>query len=208
MHAKKKSMSMKVVVLLLAVVLLIGWVAGGTIAFLMTKSTTVTNTFVVGTIGNLTLNETKGTEKNGSKEFLIIPGKDIEKDPKVTFTGNNVDAYVFVKVDANGWTLDGNTKTYSIISANDEKGQMSWTVDSAWAAVPDVEHVYYKEVAVSEVNREWSIISGDAITVNSNITEASIGDYAKNLAFTAYAIQQDGFDGNVAAAWNQAKDAT
>ena len=206
MHAKKKSMSMNVVVLLLSVVLLIGWVAGGTIAFLMTKSTPVTNTFVVGTIGSLELKETNGTLNNGSQEFLIIPGKNIDKDPKVKFTGNNVDAYVFVKVDANGWTPNGNT--YSITSANDVNGEMSWTVDSAWAAVPGENHVYYKAVAVGEENRVWSIISGDVINVSRYITEASIRDYAKSLTFTAYAIQQDGFNGDVAEAWNQAKNAT
>ena len=55
MYAKKKSVSMKVVVLLLAVVLLIGCTIGGSVAYLMANTNTVTNTFVVGNIGNLTL---------------------------------------------------------------------------------------------------------------------------------------------------------
>lgn len=209
MYAKKKSVSIKVVVLLLAVVLLIGCVAGGTLAYLMTKSATVTNTFVAGNIGTLTLNETDG-EGNAvtTRSFIVTPGVNITKDPVVTFNGNNVDAFVFVEVTATGWTLNGTT--YSI------GNEMSWTVDSAWAVLDATNYpgVFYKAVATSDTDREWDIISGDTITVSSEITKANISNYTKELNFTAYAIQQeDGGSDNdgkftPAEAWTQAQNAT
>lgn len=200
MYAKKKSVSMKVVVLLLAVVLLIGCAAGGTLAYLMTKSATVTNTFVAGNIGTLTLNETDG---NGNavtaRSFIVTPGVDITKDPVVTFNGNNVAAYIFVKVEATDWTESN--RTFSI----GDNQKMKWTVADGWTKLGD--GVYYKEVAANAGEQSWSVIKDNKITVSSEITEANISDYTKGLSFTAYAIQKDGFT-TVAAAWEQAKTAT
>lgn len=206
MFAKKKSVSMKALVLLLAVVLLVGCVAGGTLAYLMTNTTPVTNTFVVGTIGTLGLSETKGNK------FMIVPGKNIEKDPVVTFSGNNVDAYVFLKVDAAGWNVTGSdtTYTYSIgtdsgVGENKVEKEMKWTL-SGWTKLKD--GVYYKEVAAN-TPLSASVIKDNTITVENGITESDLGTssiYAKSLTFTAYAIQKDGFN-TVDAAWAQAEKA-
>ena len=196
MYAKKKSLSMKVVVLLLAVVLLIGCVAGGTLAYLMTKSATVTNTFVAGEIGTLSLAETTGNS------YIVTPGVDITKDPVVTFKGNNVAAYVFLKVEATGWTVSGSDTTYTYsIGTNQE---VKWVLDG-WTKLED--GVYYKEVAANAGEQSWSVIKDNKITVSYEITKANIGNYTKGLSFTAYAIQKDGFT-TVAAAWEQAKTAT
>ena len=196
MYAKKKSVSMKVVVLLLAVVLLIGCVAGGTLAYLMTKSATVTNTFVAGEIGTLSLAETTGNS------YIVTPGVDITKDPVVTFKGNNVAAYVFLKVDATGWTVSGSDTTYTYsIGTNQE---MKWEL-VGWTKLED--GVYYKEVAANAGKQSWSVIKDNKITVSYEITKANIGNYTKGLSFTAYAIQKDGFT-TVSAAWTQAQNAT
>jgi hypothetical protein len=188
----KKSVSMKALVLLLAAVLLFGCAAGGTLAYLMAKTATVTNTFVAGDIGSLEL-----TEKTGDK-YLIIPGVDIKKDPVVTFNGNegannNIAAYVFLKIGADGWTVDGTTYTIS--------NKMSWTLDG-WTELTD--GVYYKEVAANAGKQSWPIIKDNKITVSSEITATDIAAYAKKLSFTAYAIQKEGF-ASVAAAWAEAE---
>ena len=196
MYAKKKSVSMKVVVLLLAVVLLIGCVAGGTLAYLMAKSSTVTNTFVAGEIGTLSLSETTGNS------YIVTPGVEIKKDPVVTFNGNNVAAYVFLKVDATGWTASGTDTTYTYSIG--DKQEMKWVLDG-WTKLED--GVYYKEVAANAGEQSWSVIKDNKITVSSEITKANISDYTKGLTFTAYAIQKDGFN-SVADAWTQAKNAT
>ena len=196
MYAKKKSVSIKVVVILLAVVLLIGCVAGGTIAYLMAKSSTVTNTFVAGEIGNLTLDETTGSS------YLITPGVDIDKNPKITFKGNNIDAYVFLKVEATDWTVSGSDTTYTYsIGSNQE---MKWVLDG-WTKLQD--GVYYKEVAANASEQTWSIIQNDKIIVSSTITKDNISAYAKSLTFTAYAIQKGSF-ATVSDAWTEAQKAT
>ena len=208
MYAKKKNVSMKVVVLLLAVVLLIGCVAGGTLAYLMAKSSTVTNTFVAGEIGTLSLSETTGNS------YIVIPGVDITKDPVVTFNGNNVAAYIFVKVEATEWTESNGTFS---IGNNQE---MKWNVADGWTKLENVPGVYFREVVVdtdtanTAETEKYGIIKGSTITVSSEITKANISNYTKGLNFTAYAIQQeDGGSDNdgkftPAEAWTQAQNAT
>ena len=192
----KKTVRTKVVVLLLAIVLVIGCVAGGTLAYLMAKSSTVTNTFVAGEIGTLSLSETTGNS------YIVTPGVEIKKDPVVTFNGNNVAAYVFLKVDATGWTASGTDTTYTYSIG--DKQEMKWVLDG-WTKLED--GVYYKEVAANAGEQSWSVIKDNKITVSSEITKANISDYTKGLTFTAYAIQKDGFN-SVADAWTQAKNAT
>lgn len=194
---EKKSLSMKTVALLLAIVLLVGCVAGSTIAFLMTKSDDVVNTFVAGEIGELNLAETKGNE------FTVIPGVDIEKDPTLTFENFNVDAYIFLTVDATGWTVSGSDTNYTYSIGAGEK-EMKWTLEG-WTELAS--GVYYKEVKAEDGDQSWSIIKDNTITVNAGITKDDIASYAKSLSFTAYAIQQATFD-NAAAAWQVAQTAT
>lgn len=192
----KRNVSLKTMVILLVLVLLVGCAAGGTLAWLMTKSSTVTNTFVAGNIGTLNLAETKGDE------YIVTPGVKITKDPVVTFTGNNVAAYVFLQIDATGWTVTGADTTYTYYIG--ENQEMSWVLDG-WTQVTN--GVYYKEVAANAGTQTWHVINGDTITVSSDITKSNISDYAKNLTFTAYAIQKEGFN-SFADAWAQAKNAT
>lgn len=188
----KKSVSMKVVVLLLAVVLLIGCVAGGTLAWLITSTGPVENTFVAGEIGNLALKET-----DADKRFIIVPGVDISKDPTVTFDGNNVPAYLFVKIEYTGWnTTDG--KTFTI--GSDDK-EMTWEIADGWTKLEN--GVYYRTVeadADTQATRSYGIIKNNTITVESGITKDDLAKdsegnnaYTKSLTFTAYAIQAEGF---------------
>lgn len=209
MYAKKKSVSMKVVVLLLAIVLVIGCVAGGTLAWLITYTGPVENTFVAGAIGELTLNETDGKGNTvSSRSFIVTPGVDITKDPVVTFNGNSVAAYIFVKVEATDWTESNGT--FSIGS----KQEMKWTVADGWKKLENTPGVYYREVVVdtdtanTAETEKYGIIKNDTITVSSEITKDNISNYTKGLTFTAYAIQQeDGGSDNAgkftpAEAWN------
>jgi len=216
----KKSVSMKVVVLLLAVVLLIGCVAGGTVAFLMHKSNSVVNTFVIGNIGGLEITETgdDGNHTTGHV-YKIVPGTKIAKYPVVTYTPapaatgtENVPVYVFVKVDVTTgegkWAVTD--KTYSF-----DSGKVTWSVGSDWTAVNGQTGVFYKKVDNVTAETTLDIMQKDSdnktITVSDSIVKNDVDDIAAGLGsitFTAYAIQQDGFNGDVAAAWNQAKNAT
>ena len=89
-----KKLVMAVVALSLALVCVIG----GTLAYLVASSNTVTNTFTYGEIA-LTLTETEGTESGDVREFgKVVPGATIKKDPTVTVTADSENCYVYVKV--------------------------------------------------------------------------------------------------------------
>lgn len=226
MYAKKKSMSMKVVVLLLAVVLLIGCVAGGTLAYLMAKTSTVTNTFVLGDIGTLTLKENGTEASNNTNSFNIVPGVDIAKNVTVSYSytdnaNDNLDdvaVYVFVKVAATNWDVDdtgdgATNKKYSI-----ENNLLSWSIADGWTylTTEDGARVYYREVAANASLTDVPVIAalsgeGEAkhIDVSSDIAKTNVSTVATkagNIVFSAYAIQQDGFN-NATAAWAVAKTA-
>lgn len=186
MYAKKNS-SVKAVALLLCVALLIGGAIGGTLAYLMTSTTPVVNTFTVGNIGTLTLSETGMDATNRTKDYMVIPGVDITKDPKVTFSGNNVPAYVFLKVTATGWTV--NEKAYSCVG-----GMVTWTVGDDWtylATENTNEFIYVKEVAAN-ANLNAEAIKGSSIAVDAKITKGDLNNFpTTKLEFAAYAVQKD-----------------
>lgn len=197
-NAKRRGVSTKALTLILAVVMIVGVSVGATLAWLTAESQNVTNTFVAGEIGSLALNET-----DTDKQYVIVPGVAITKDPTVTYTPasdaeKNVDAYIFAKVEGGQWTLENGQ--YVIKNASGAV-VMSWTVDSAWTALTGANNVYY--MTVSDATVTENIISGDTITVSSAITEddiANVASSATNLKFTVYGIQKDG-QADVNAAW-------
>lgn len=190
----KKSVSMKALVLLLAAVLLFGCAAGGTLAWLVTKSAPVINTFTTSDI-NITLKESK-------QDFKMVPGADIAKDPIVTVEAGSEACWLFVKIDESE-----NLDTY-----------LEYTVllsDTEWKTVPGTTGVYYREVAASKDNQAFAVLAGTGdgdlmngyVHVLDSVTKAMM-ETAKNneptLTFTAYAVQKEGF-ADAAAAWDEAK---
>ena len=204
----KKSVSMKVVVLLLAVVLLIGCVAGGTLAWLYTSTDPVTNTFIAGEIGTLKLEETDKTSQNDNGKYIIVPGADIKKDPVITYTPAtdakaNVSAYIFVEVsNATGstgtWILGSDKKTFTA-------DELSWVIADGWTHLSG--NVFYQMAGDSAVTAH--VIKDDRISVASSIVKGDdmtdAVNAASGLTFTAYAIQQDTF-ADAAAAWTALQD--
>lgn len=201
MYAKKKSVSMKAVALLLVVILLIGCTIGGTLAYLMATPKSVTNTFVAGKIGTLTLTET-GADGNAttSRSFMVTPGVDITKDPKLTYTPateNDIGSvYIFIEVTGTGWSYNAGAGNFVTAEG------MSWSVDPYWTWLEG--KVFYRLVESADINTvtNKTIISDNTIEVPDTITEDTIDDAAEHaaLAFTAYAIQAEGVE-NVEAAW-------
>lgn len=189
---EKKSVSMKVAIILVIAVLLIGCTVGGTLAWLIATTTPVQNTFVAGDIGDLDLDETTGDK------YIIIPGTEITKNPVVTFSGNNIKAYVFLKVDAPAWTVITTDTTHTYTMGSNE---MSWVLKGWTVLEPGV---YYKAVDPN-ANETWHLIDGDKITVSSSITKDTIESFESSVSFTAYAIQQEGFP-SVEAAWTAAQN--
>ena len=189
---KFRELSGKLVVAMLAVTLLIGCAIGGTVAWLTANTAPVVNTFTYGDI-DIELNETKPA----NREAKIIPGVDIEKNPKVTVKANSEACWLFVKVEKAG-TFVTNKVTYSI--------DTGWTQGDGTNIPSDV---YYRSVTASNADQPFGVLSGDKITVSDELTKAEINnlnDAAKTpkLTFTAYAVQKEGID-TVEAAWEKVK---
>ena len=188
---KKKGVSTKVFLSLLALVLVVGCAVGGTIAWLTATTEPVVNTFTYGKI-KIELTETTGTE------YKIIPGVNISKDPKVTVKAGSEACWLFVKV-VEGGTFVADKVTYSIANG--------------WMPLDATNHpgVYYREVDAVTADTNFNVLTGDAtypngvVTVSENLTKAEVNSVAATqptLTFTAYAVQKDGIN-TAADAWAQ-----
>ena len=173
----------KSLALVLALVLVIGCVAGGTLAWLNAKTEEVKNTFSTSDIG-VTLGETTNTYK-------MVPGWTIAKDPKATVTSGSEDCYLFVKVEKSN-----NFDTY-----------MDMAIDSQWTALEDQTGVYYIKIDEdSEKNVAYNVLGEGKVTyenveyawadnqvlVKPTVTEAMMKTAKTSqptLTFTAYAVQ-------------------
>lgn len=195
---KRRSVSSRTFIMLLAVTLLIGCAIGGTVAWLTDKTTAVTNTFTYGDI-NITLAETTGND------YKIIPGVNIEKDPKVTVNTNSEACWLFVKVEEEG-TFVANKVTYSIADG--------WTQGDG-TNIPA--NVYYRQVTAATTDTSFNILAGDAtypngvVKVSENLTKAEVNaitaENQSTLTFTAYAVQKDGIS-TAADAWAKVSTST
>ena len=180
-----KGVSSKAVALVLSLVLTIGCVVGGTIAWLTDKTDPVENTFTAGDI-DITLAET-------TTNYKMVPGNTIAKDPKVTVVGGSEACWLFVKIEESE-----NLASY-----------ISYTVDSAWKAVPGQAGVYYMEVAASDADQIFPVLTNNQVTVKTEVTKAMLEGIQDNtieeptLTFTAYAVQKDNIN-DVATAWAEA----
>jgi hypothetical protein len=170
----------KTVVLFLAVVLVVGCAVGGTAAWLTAKTAPIQNTFTVGNIG-ISLTET-------AINFKMVPGQTIVKDPKVTVAAGSEDCWLFVKLEKSP-----NLDTY-----------IAYTIDSGWTPLPGVSGVWYRQVPATAANTDFNVLTGNQVTVPTTVTKEmmdSLGDGGlPAMTFTAYAVQQAGFD-TAAAAW-------
>ena len=188
---RRRSVSSRAFIALLALVLVIGCVAGGTVAWLVATSDTVTNTFTYGNI-NIDLTETTGTN------YKIIPGKDIEKDPKVTVKGGSEACWLFVKVEEVG--------AISTITTD----PVHYAIDTGWAQLKDkdgkdVSGVYYRLVDAVDNDTAFNVLKDNKILVSGELTKETINGYAvqqPKLTFTAYAVQQENI-ADAATAWSK-----
>ena len=178
-------MKKKTVALLLALVLVFGVVAGGTLAWLIDKTDPVVNTFTYGNI-NITLTESTGNN------YKIIPGKDITKGPKVTVKATSEACWLFVEVKEEG-TFVADKVTYSIADG--------WTKGDG-TKIPA--NVYYREVSAVTADTDFSVLKDNKITVKDTLTKEDIKNITTNptLTFTAYAVQKDGI-ADAATAWSK-----
>lgn len=207
----KKRMNRKPLILLLAVCLLVGTAIGGTIAWLTSKTGKITNTF---TVSDIEIELTESDDLN----LQMVPGATIKKDPVVTVKPNSLDSWVFIKIEESA-TLD-NFIDYDVITGATDSHLTDGTY---WNKLDNETGVYYckvkatdKDTTVSlpvigyDTNRNGKIDTDeqDMVFVNTTVTKEMMEKVEKKelaaptLTFTAYAIQQYGFE-TADAAWDE-----
>lgn len=188
--------SVRLLVMILALTLIVGGIVGGSVAWLTAQTAPVVNTFTVGDI-NITLAE------SNNLDLKMVPGKTITKDPKVTVLKDSEACWLFVKVEKSD-TLDSYIN-YSVDSDN-------------WTALPGVEGVYYHKVS-SAVTTDTSfyILTDNQVTVKDSVTKENMnalettGAVQPSLTFKAYAVQlkkDSGTEFTAAEAWAIANPTT
>lgn len=192
----KKFFNVKTISLLLAVVLLVGGAIGGTLAWIIAQTNTVTNTFTYGDI-DITLEETDTNldedDDPSTNKYEMIPGATIDKDPTVTVLADSEDCWLFVKLEKSA-----NFDTF-----------MTYAMADGWTELEA--GVYYREVAAATADQAFAVIKDDTVSVKGEVTkemlnalDATAGaETYPTLAVTAYAVQKTGFT-TAAAAWTEA----
>lgn len=164
-------MKKKVLALVLAMVLVVVGVAAGTLAWLTAKSDTVTNTFTTSDI-KVELKETKNN-------FKMIPGYDIQKDPKATVLAGSEECFLFVKLEK---------------SANFDDF-MTYEMADGWTALTGENGVYYRKVQTADIDKPFGVLKDDKVTVKGTVTKDMMNAIDNNtaanptLTITAYASQ-------------------
>lgn len=189
-RARKRKIRNRRIAMTVALVLVVALVSvGGTIAWLTAQTEAVTNTFTVGDI-NITLTETTGTS------YKIVPGNNINKDPKVTVNANSENCWLFVKIEEANWPSPVDT---------DGTRKVNYAIASGWTALDGVDGVYYRAVDWAATAQEFPVLADNRVTVSGNLTKAEVNAITTNptLKFTAYACQKDSTIDTAAKAWEK-----
>ena len=194
-NANRRSVSSRMFIAMLALVLVIGCAVGGTMAWLVAKTNPVVNTFTYGDI-NITLTESTGDS------YKIVPGVNISKDPTVTVKANSEACWLFVKVEEENWP--------TFTEAGGTTKKVSYAITDSWTALTDVPGVYYREVPAATADTDFAILKDNVVTVSNTLTKTEVNTVISiqpKLTFTAYAVQKAGIN-TVAEAWAAANPTT
>lgn len=181
--------NMKPLALIMALVLTLGGVIGGTVAWLIATPDPVVNTFTYGDI-NIELSETDTQLDDDSdpntNDYKMMPGIKITKDPVVTVKAESEEMWLFVKLEKSS-----NFDTF-----------MEYTVADGWTALSGVDGVYYQHITAEDVataDKKIAVIKDDTVTVKESVTKEQLNaldsgssENYPTLTVTAYAVQYAG----------------
>lgn len=153
---RRRRRSYKPLLLLLSIALLIGGMIGGSLAWLISETKTINNTFTDSHI-SIDLSESTG------EEYKIVPGWSILKDPVATVLKNSEDCYLFVEITETNGSLEncfGTLLTYEIADG--------WTkLDND---LTDSSDVYYRIVTASTADQPFAVLKDNKIQCSEEIT--------------------------------------
>lgn len=195
-------MKKKFLIPIMILILVIG-VVGGTLAWLTDKTETVTNTFTVGNV-DINLAENTGTE------YKMVPGTTLDKDPKVTVSADSEACWLFVKVEKTGGTVtvkEPNENGELVDKTKSFDDFITYSMADGWTALDGNEGVYYREVEAATAAQPFYVLKDNQVvikgTVSKDMMDAVTTQTQPTLAFTAYAVQKEGF-ATAGAAWAEA----
>lgn len=189
----------KALTLVLAFVLMIGSVAGGTLAWLMDETDQVNNVFTTSNI------EVKLEEKTTT--YNMVPGWKIAKDPEAWVTATSEDCYLFIKVEEKGGNVKVGNTNYTFDNF------IAYAIEEGWETLDANANpgVYYKVIdgTANKKDVHYNILGAgsyefDGVTytwndnevltkpeVTKEMMDAVNADATKQptLSFTAYAVQ-------------------
>ena len=206
---RRRTFGSKSLALVLACVLLVGGVIGGTLAWLTANGGSVTNTFTESDI-DIALSETKPENKTAP----MVPGWTIDKDPKVTVEADSEDCWLFVKntesttpdldayisyAIAAGWEIveptdtNGTLATISTLSDEIVIGRKVYKDDATKTFNILGAGEYTDPMDVDDTRDDFKITWGDnQVCVKPSVTEQmmeAISTSKPTLSFQAYAVQ-------------------
>lgn len=163
-------MKKKTSALFAALVLVLVGTIGGTMAWLTAESGEVVNTFTTSGI-DITLAETTG------KNYKMVPGYTINKNPTVTVKAGSEKCYLFVKLEKSANFSDF----------------LTYGMADGWGTLPDVSDVYYRVVDASSADQSFGVLKNDQVVVSGDVTKEMMDSLGKGtyptLTVTAYASQ-------------------
>lgn len=164
-------MKKNVLIPVIAIALVLCCVVGGSLAWLVDQTTSVTNTFTVGDI-NIDLTET-------TTDYKMVPGNTIAKDPTVTVEAGSEASWLFVKV-----TESANFDDF-----------MTYAIADGWTALAGVDGVYYRQVPATTADTTFAVLKDNTVSVKDTVTKEQLNaltaDTYPTLTFQAYAVQSD-----------------
>ena len=161
----------KVLSLVLAGTLVVSAGMFGTLAYLTDKTNEVVNTFTTSGI-EIGLTETL-------RDYKMVPGFTIDKDPTVTVEADSEDCYLFVKLEK---------------SANFDDF-LTYDMSEGWTSLTGVDGVFYQVVEDSTIAQEFKVLKNNQVKVKETVTEEQLAALDEEstyptLTITAYASQQ------------------
>lgn len=170
----RKNESIKRILLTVCMMAMIAAVSiGGTLAWLTDKTSEVKNVFTPTNI-DIELNETKS-------DFVMIPGRVIDKDPTITINGESESLWLFVKVEE--------SENYDDF--------LTYAMADVWTQVTGTENVFYYKVSSPKDVPSVAVLKDNKVTVNTGVTKAMMDELYDDsskypeLTITAYAIQTE-----------------
>lgn len=172
----------RTVLLTVSAIVLISSFLGGTLAWLITKTDPVINTFTYGDV-NITIVETDtndGDDDKNTNTYSMVPGGKITKDPLITVKAESEDCWLFVKLEKS-------------LEPSSFDAFMEFAIADGWTALPDNEGIYYRQVDKKDADQGYYVIKDNTVTVKGDVTKEMLNSLTEypTLAITAYAVQRD-----------------